>query len=347
MIAKTLILLYCLLTAADAGNGTVSGIVVNASSAKTPVSGAEVVLRAEVHGESLICGETTSDEQGRFVFHDLPQGEAYWYLPGANRDGVHFPGARLQLTAKRPRAEVEISVCDSISAPSPLLIRRQEVSLRFQAGALTVTESIVVDNPSQRCYVGATPAEGGEPVTLQLAIPSDFERITFQTEFFGRRFYLLNGKLATGIPWPPGRRELKFTYVLPVQQGIYLWQRPLDLPCEQLRLSIETAKVEDISCNLARASSETASEAVYQSHGEILPKGHVIRLEMGHMPVPFMVYARWSAVALLLLSFCIGGGLVFKRLRNAAGHRSPIDTQKSNISSKKTPRRDRRVKNAA
>ena len=164
--------------------------------------------------------------------------------------------------------------------------------MRFQPGALSVTESIIVDNPSRQCYVGTTLQEGGEPITMQLAVPSNFERITFENEFNGRRFYQLHGNLATGIPWPPGRRELKFTYVLPVGQDFYLWQRPLDLPCELLRVSIEEAKAEDISSNLARASSETAGEVVYQSHHGILPKGHVVRLELGHLPVPFMAYGH-------------------------------------------------------
>jgi hypothetical protein len=107
MIARTLTVLFCLLTtAANAGEGTIAGIVVNASTGNTPLSGVEVVLRAEAHGNSFICGGTTTDAQGRFAFHGLPQGDDYWYLPGANRDGVHFPGRRLQITAQRPPAEL-------------------------------------------------------------------------------------------------------------------------------------------------------------------------------------------------------------------------------------------------
>jgi hypothetical protein len=348
MIAKTLILLYCLLTASpDAGGGTITGTVVNASSGKIPISGAEVVLRAEVHGESVICGQTVADSQGRFVFHNLPQGEEYWYLPGANRDGVHFPGPRLQLTLQRPLADVELPVYDSISAPCPLVIRRQDIFMQFQSGAMSVTESIIIDNPTLRCYVGARSQDGGEPITMQLSIPPNFERTTFQTEFFGRRFFLLGDKLATSLPWPPGQRELKFTYVLPVKQDYYLWQRPLDLPCEHVRVSIETPKEEDISCNLSAEVSSTPDKAVYQSHGATLPKGHVVRIKFGHLPVPFMNYTRWLAAALLLVSFCIGGGLIFKQLYDASKQRPRIDTQKSHISSTKTSRRDGRIKKAA
>jgi hypothetical protein len=347
MTAKTLFLLYCLLTAGpDANQGSITGTVVNASSRKIPISGAEVVLRAEVHGESVICGQTVTDQEGRFVFHDLPQGEEYWYLPGANCDGVHFPGPRLQLTSQRPLAYAELSVYNSISAPCPLVIRRQDISMRFQSGALSVTESIVVDNPTRRCYVGAH-SQDGEPITMLLSIPPHFERITFQTEFFGRRFCLLGDKLVTSVPWPPGQRELKFTYVLPVQQGYYLWQRSLDLPCEQLCLSIETPKVGDITCNLSAEPLLAPDKIVYQSRGATLPKGHVVRIELGRLPVPFMTYARWLAAALLLVSCFIGVGLIFKKLYDASKQLPRIDTQKSNFLSTKTLRQNRRNKKAA
>jgi hypothetical protein len=343
-----LILLYCLLTAdPDAGGGTVTGTVVNASSGKTPVSGAEVVLRAEIHGESMICGQTVTDRQGRFIFDNLPRCEQYFYLPGANRDGVHFSGPRLQLTPQIPLADVELSVFDSISAPCPLVFLRQDIYMRFRSGALSVTESIIVDNPTRRCYVGARSQDGGEPITMQLAIPPNFERTTFQMEFFGRRFFLLGDKLVTSVPWPPGQREIEFTYVMPVRQGYYLWQRPLDLPCEQLSLSIETPNVADISCNLAISSAPTPDKVVYQSHRTTLPKGHVVRIELSCLPVPFMTYARWLAAALLLVSFCIGGGLIFKQLYHSDNHRPRIDTQKCNIASTKTSRQDRRNKKAA
>jgi hypothetical protein len=219
--------------------------------------------------------------------------------------------------------------------------------MRFQSGALSVTESIIVDNPTRRCYVGARQQDGGEPITMQLSIPPNFERTTFQTEFFGRRFFRLGDKLATSVPWPPGQRELEFTYVLPVQQGYYLWQRPLDLPCEKLSILIDMPKVEDISCNLSSYLTSTPGKAVYQSRGATLPKGRVVRVELGRLPVPFMTYARWLAAALLLISFCIGGGLIFKQLYYGSKHRPCIDTQKGEILSTKTLQRDGRNKKAA
>jgi hypothetical protein len=343
MIANTLTLSFCLLVAsADAGGGTISGVVVNATGEKTPLGGCQVVLRAMAGNASSICGETTTDGQGRFAFNNLQLGEEYCYLPGANRDGVHFPGARVQLTAQRPHVEVKLSVYDSITAPSPLVIRRQEIAMKFQAGALSVTESIIVDNPTRRCYVGASSQKDGEPITMQLAIPSDFERTTFQKEFFGRRFNILGDKLVTSVPWPPGQRELKFTYVLPIEKNNYLWQRPLDLPCEELRVRVQAADAREIACNLAAGPVDMPGELVYQSRGEILPKGHTVRVELGRLPVPLMAYARWLAVTLLVASFIAGGGLIYVHRRRVPKlhQHAPFDKHKSRVSCPKTSRRN-------
>jgi hypothetical protein len=331
MIANTIILFSCLLTALpNTGGGTISGVVVNSSIGDKPVGHAKVVLRVEVRGESQICGETITDEQGRFVFSNLPTGDSYLYIPGANRDEIHFPGPRVQLNLQRPRASIVLSVCDSISAPSPLVIRRQDVSMRFQSGALTVTESIVIDNPSKRCYVGPVLKEDGEPITMQLAIPSNFERTVFEEEFFGRHFVLHGDKLATSIPWLPGRRELKFTYIVPVKDGAYVWQRPLDLPCKNISVSVVTDMPDGISCNLPATVSQAKGEVVFQSAGEILPKGHVVRVEFGHLPVSLMAYTRWLALALLAAAILAGIWLILKNTRRTTklDNFSYIDTYK-------------------
>ena len=61
----------------------------------------------------------------------------------------------------------------------------------------------MIENPASSTYVGLTPEGNEEPVTLQLGIPADFERITFNKESHGRQFSVVGGSLATGIPWTP------------------------------------------------------------------------------------------------------------------------------------------------
>jgi hypothetical protein len=164
---------------------------------------------------------------------------------------------------------------------------------------LYVTESILVNNPTTTCYVGRAGDEGSQPITLQLAIPSEFSRTTFHEEFYGRRFGIADGKLVTGIPWPPGQRELKFTYTVPTKSQSYRWQRPLDLPCDAFGVSIENAQPDEVACNLKHGPDEEAGTVTFNSDRGVLPAGHLVYAELGRLPVPLMAYARWLALAIL------------------------------------------------
>jgi hypothetical protein len=306
MIARWLIVVSCLVATAKAENGgAISGVVLDASNGRAPLGGIEVILRARVGGEDVICDRTVTDDQGRFAFERLPVGEGCSYTPGANRDGVHYPGERVRLSSERPRAEVELAACEAVSQPNPLVIRRQDVFIRSVPGALIVTEKLMIDNPSGRCYVGVAQQAGGEPITLQLGVPENFQRTTFDEEFYGRRFRMVAGKLTTSIPWTPGQRELKFTYTVPLEQGAS-WQRPLDLPCESIRVSVNTERAGDVQCNLPAAAG-VAGEAVFESCGGVLQPGYMVRVEMGSLPAPMMCYGRWIAVGTLIVMFIIAG----------------------------------------
>jgi hypothetical protein len=301
MITHLLLLAFSLAGQFPQGDGAISGTVINRTGGKDTPCRTTVVLRLQSEGQFVPFQETTSDAQGEFRFERLPLGDGIRYSVGANQDEVHYPGPRIALTAAMPHATVELTVYDAVEQPSPLVIKQYEITLEPKPGALQVTESMVVENPSTTSYVGKAASEGANPVTLQLSLPANVERTTFQEEFYGRRFSVADNKLVTGIPWTPGRRELNFTYVLPNSQSHHLWERPLDLPCSEVRVRVRNEKPDDVSCDLPSASPAGSGEVVFQSDGDTLPAGHVLRVAMGRLPVPWTAYGRWLAAATLLI----------------------------------------------
>ncbi len=278
--------------------GSISGVVVNASRDMAPVARAPVVLRVQVDGQFVVAAECNADEQGRFIFENIPADDDYVYLPGANRAGVHYPGSRISLNGQMPHARVKLKVHDPVAEPNPLVLRRHHITIRSETDALRVTETLLIDNPSSHTYVGLPARQGGRAATLYLSIPSDFRRTTFHKEFFGRQFTLIDGRLVTDIPWTPGQRELEFTYVLPNQDRYPVWQRPLDLPCDNLRVTVHSENPDDVDGNLPRAVSRSAGTVTFESTG-VLPAGHQIHLRLGSVPVSPASYARWLALAVL------------------------------------------------
>lgn len=303
--------------------GTISGFVINESQGGAPCGNAGVVLRCQIEGQFIPVAETIADGNGQFRFPDLPIGEDYLYLPGANRDDVHYPGPRVQLTSARPEVTVKLQVHDSVTEPSPLVLERYDIAIQPGPGVLKVTESMLVSNPTQRTYVGQAEGDEAEPTTLRLAIPADFDRTTFRQEFFGRRFSVEDDRLVTSVPWTPGERELQFTYTLRNEKTNHLWQRPLDLPCNLVRVHVDHDRPEEITCNLVAVSEANAKQLTFESQQKGLPAGYVIRVQLGDLPQPWMASARWVALSILVGLVAVASGIAVLKQRKIRASTEP------------------------
>ena len=160
---------------------------------------------------------------------------------------------------------------------------------------------MLIDNPSSACYVGQAAGNDAEPVTLQLAIPADFERVTFASEFFGRRFSLRRRQAGDQRALAAGPAGIEVLVLCcPTPQRHYVWQRPLDLPSEQLRVSVRGGRPEEVTCNLHAAARREDGAVSFEAREQILPAGYQLRVELGHLPVSIMAYAPWLALMALV-----------------------------------------------
>jgi hypothetical protein len=73
----------------------------------------------------------------------------------------------------------------------------------------------------------------------------------------------------------------------------------LDLPCGQVHLRVVSARPDEVACDLPSLGGSASGEVAFGSQGQGLPVGHVIHLTLGHLPLPWMTWGRWAAVALL------------------------------------------------
>ena len=320
-----LLVLAALVAAADgmSQDGYIGGVVVNSSRDDQPVAGATVVLEIKADGDFVLLDQTITDAAGRFLFRDLLVSEQIQYRPSAQFEGIHYPGARIRFARERNTAAVTLAVRDVVHEPNPLLVTNHKIYIRSATGMLEVTESLVIENPLPQTYVGAAPdSVVDEPVTLQLSIPTDFQKVTFHHEFFGRSFAIRGGKLVTSIPWEPGKRTLEFTYYLRNTKQQRLWERTLDLPTDGLQVRIATSAPADVTGNLDRQTTTQCagySEVLFTSGSPQLPAQHVVRCTVGALSVPWMTYGKWCA-ALVLLALIAAGHIAHRRRRAAATH---------------------------
>jgi len=324
--------------------GVIRGRVVNMSQDEAPCAGAEVILRARIENEFAPVAQALTDADGTYRFEGLPVGAEYLYLPGANYREIHYPGRRVGLTRGQPAAYVTLDVWETVAEPSPLVIRQHEIVIGTEPGAVHVVEAMLVDNPARATYAGRAPSDDAPPITMRLSVPSDFERITFEKEKFGREFRVLDGQLVTGIPWTPGQHWLRFTYTLRPEAVRRGWQRSLDAPCDSMRIRVKHPRTEEIGCSLPTAADGLPGETVFQSGAGVLPAGHVIRVQLDHVSVPWSVYARWGALA-LLAGLIAGAAVVLgrsgRKRASVAGPASPSREQDPPAPSSNEPDSDR------
>jgi hypothetical protein len=305
-------------------DGWIGGIVVNESRSDEPVAGATVVLQIKTDGDFVLLDQTTTDAAGRYLFRDLLVSPHAAYKASAHHAGIHYPGPVIRLSSEDRTAGITLKVRDTVASPSPLRVKSHRIEIQPSSGQLAVTETLLIDNPTKLTFVGeSADAESTEPTTLQLSIPADFQKVTFQQEFFGRRFAVHNSRLVTSLPWEPGTREVTFTYFLRNTQLHRRWERTLDLPTEQVELRVAATDPDDVTCNLKSLGTQQqvgSTELRFASGDAELPAQFVIECELARLPVPWTTYAKWGVG--ITLGLIVGLALVLgRRTARAASQR--------------------------
>ena len=85
-----------------------------------------------------------------------------------------------------------------------------------------------------------------------------------------------------------------------------------------MRVRVRTSEPGDVRCDLPWLPAERDGEILFESDGTLLPAGHVLRVELGRLPLGWMDYAR-SAAVLGLIGLVAGTSWLLVR-RRMPGH---------------------------
>ena len=152
----------------------------------------------------------------------------------------------------------------------------------------------------------------GPPVTLQLSIPKNFDRVTFEKEFYGRRFVVVDHRPVTEMPWLPGEQELTYTYRVPLVESAANFAGLSILPSSMFA-SACMERTSGLCRAICLSSDATGGQTVFATAGEQLKRDSTIEVQIASLPFPWMQYARWGSV--VLLAVLVGATVAIPRLR--------------------------------
>lgn len=204
---------------APTGRLTVRAVL--ASEGKTtPVPGAEAHIHLFHNNKPFKEIKVLLDEQGSAVVADIPVVMGVVPLVRVQYQGLTYQETGRPLDAATRDGTIEVKVYESTEDTPAWRIPMRHLMIKPGDASATVTELVIVDNPSQKTWLGKDPDEKGNRATVDLCLPEGAREVTLESGFHGWCCTSLQGRvLRVRMPMMPGQARFRFSYSVPAGGG--------------------------------------------------------------------------------------------------------------------------------
>lgn len=238
--ASALVLLTLLaLPALASGPGALEGKITNSSKGGEPVPETEVTLHPSDGGSDL---KATSGRDGVFRFSGLDATDSISYTVSLNYAGVDYNSPAVGFGAGENTKKLDVPVYDTSDDSSAIQadIAHIIVDIDPSQRVIGVTEFQSLSNGSDRVYVGKPSAESEQRELLRFPVPDGAVHLQPIDDISQVKLSTLpnGGGFADITPFPPGTRELAYSYMLVYNDSSLVLQRPTSLNTAKVNLLV-------------------------------------------------------------------------------------------------------------
>lgn len=283
-----------------------------------PVRGDEVEIGL-FHREALVKRLSGRlDDHGELLLGDLPVGLAITPVVQIKHAGVTYQESGSSMDATKPGANLDIIVYEVSETPPPWKVALRHMVVEPAESGFAVSETLVVENPSDRTWIGAPADEHNRRATIPIHLPVGASRPELVQGFHGWCCSEhADRSLTVQMPMMPGKTTFKFAYLAPVLEGT------LDLrvssPVEVVRLAAFVP--DDGSAARAELLTQLPSDAASKQslrmfQGDSLPAGATAGVVLtapaaATSPHPSGAPPRQSFTLVAAIAAAIAAGLLF------------------------------------
>ncbi len=232
-------------TALGAGEGVISGQVVNKTKGGSSVAGLGVTLTAYVKDTLISEQKATSDSAGKFEFTGLSNVASSSYSVKTSFQDADYSSDKLILTADSPSVTTELAVYDSTTSDENIQVSNGHMVVSADQGALQVMEVWRFTNTGDKTYIGAKGKTAR--ATVKFTLPQGAGSVSPGQGFTPET-------TPTGIvdtaTVPPGITDVDFTYVIPYNGADISILRKTDYPVANFKLLVKDSGVKVTSLSL-------------------------------------------------------------------------------------------------
>ncbi|USN99292.1 MAG: hypothetical protein H6810_01035 [Phycisphaeraceae bacterium] len=183
-------------------------------------AGAKVLVTLFHQGRPVRQLDATLDDTGLAVLSDVPVVAALTPVVQVEYSGVTYQDTGPEMTPEHPDSSVQVTVFETTNAKPAWRVVSRQVLVTPSPGRVSVSETVYVDNPSDKTWLGDKPASNGKTTTVDLSLPERAENVTLGGGFHGWCCTTFEGgTLAVQMPLMPGKYVYQFTYDVATPTG--------------------------------------------------------------------------------------------------------------------------------
>jgi len=286
--------------AQEPADGVINGQVINGTEGGGSVAGVEITLITYV--DDMMAGTRTArtDGEGKFRFDDIVIEHEYLVSAEYMAVDYYYP---VDFESGETVAPVEVWVCDTTASDEAIRVGQAHAIISVEEESLLVTEVFRLMNDGDRTYVGT---DG----ILVFTLPAGVTEFGAPQELMPDYQFLDDNRVAYLVPFPPGERQLVFSYSLMKPESAEITvPLEIDYPTDSFELMVGGEGVEVAVSQLAPAEPvfTDTGERFIHFQGENLLRGTVLDVHIsGLSEGGGMFFAvLWVIIAIVIIGIAI------------------------------------------
>jgi len=287
--------------AQDLDEGTISGQVINGTEGGGSVAGVAVTLITYTNDAIAETRATQADGEGKFRFENVAVEHEYLVSPRYMEVDYYYP---VVFNPGETTAYVEVGVCDATSSDQAIRVGLAHTIINIEEESLRVTEILWLVNDGDRTYVGT---DG----VLVFTLPGGAVGFNAPQELMPDYQFLDDNRVAYLVPFPPGERQLVYSYRLTKTDSNEL-TLPLEIDYRTDNLEIMVGGGEGVEVTVTQlAPAEpvftSTGERFIHFQGENILRGTVINISLSNLSEGGGVFFTilWVIIALLVAGMSV------------------------------------------
>ena len=181
-------------------------------------AGTTVTVELYQNDQVLDKREGKLDDSGVATFDAIPIVLGIQPVARVNYNGVDFEATGTAMDGTHPDQQIQVQVYESTETEPAWQIRMQHVMVQPTTDGMQVMEMIVVENPTDRAWIGKAGADGKRTTTV-FPLPAGAANVQLAGGFHECCVKTESDRIVNSMALTPGMSQFRVVYTVPVKDG--------------------------------------------------------------------------------------------------------------------------------